>query len=73
MATAALIRWSIQDVLRIAIGLARIRPAHIIVWSLWRRAYQALAQRAHLKAKRHLYCEGGQYCQPDDSLAQARR
>ncbi len=37
MATAALIRWSIQDVLRIAIGLARIRPAHIIVWSLWRR------------------------------------
>jgi hypothetical protein len=46
-----LIRWSIQEVRRIAIRLARkrIRPAHIIAWSLWRRAHQAAAQRAHFK------------------------
>jgi hypothetical protein len=51
-----LIRWSIQEVRRIAIRLARkrIQPAHIIAWSLWRRAHQAVAQRAHLKAKRQL-------------------
>jgi hypothetical protein len=41
---------------RIAIRLARkrIQPAHIIAWSLWRRAHQPVAQRAHLKAKRQL-------------------
>jgi len=41
---------------RIAIRLARkrIQPAHIIAWSLWRRAHQAIARRAHLKAKRQL-------------------
>jgi hypothetical protein len=27
----------------------RIEPAYIIAWSLWRRAHQAAAQRAHLK------------------------
>src|SRR5450631_521981 len=49
--TSSLIRWSIQEVRRIAIRLARkrIQPAHIIAWSLWRRA-----QRAHFKAKRQL-------------------
>jgi hypothetical protein len=54
--TPSLIRWSIQEVRRIAIRLARkrIQPAHIIAWSLWRRAHQAVAQRAHLKAKRQL-------------------
>ena len=38
-----MIRWSIQEVRRIAIRLARkrIQPAHIIAWSLWRRAHQA--------------------------------
>jgi len=27
---------------------------HIIAWSLWRRAHQAIAQRSHIKAKRQL-------------------
>ena len=56
IATASLIRWSIQEVRRIAIRLARkrIQPAHIIAWSLWRRVHQAAAQRAHLKAKKQL-------------------
>src|ERR1700738_1802623 len=47
----SLIRWSIQEVRRIATRLARkrIQPAHIIAWSLWRRAHQAAAQRAHFK------------------------
>jgi SRSO17 transposase len=55
-ATASLIRWSIQEIRRIAIRLARKRivPAHILAWSLWRRAHQAAAQRAHFKAKRQL-------------------
>jgi hypothetical protein len=54
IATPSLIRWSIQEVRRIAIRLARkrIQPAHIIAWSLWRRAHQAAAQRAHFKAKK---------------------
>jgi hypothetical protein len=52
----SLIRWSIQEVRRIAVRLARkrIQPAHIIAWSLWRRAHQAAAQRAHFKASRQL-------------------
>jgi hypothetical protein len=52
----ALIRWSIQEIRRIATKLAqrRIRPAHIIAWSLWRRAHQAAAKRAHLKTKMQL-------------------
>src|SRR5476649_853708 len=56
IATASLIRWSIQEVRRIAIRLARkrIQPAHIIAWSLWRRAHQAAAQRAHFKTKKQL-------------------
>ncbi|MCK1724493.1 hypothetical protein, partial [Bradyrhizobium sp. 142] len=54
--TPPLIRWSIQEIRRIAIRLARkrIQPAHVIAWSFWRRAHQAAAQRAHLKAKRQL-------------------
>jgi hypothetical protein len=54
--TPSLIRWSIQEVRRIAIRLARkrIQPAHIIAWSLWRRAHQAAAQRAHFKATKQL-------------------
>jgi len=32
----------------------RIRPAYIITWSLWRRAHQAEARRAHLKRKLQL-------------------
>jgi hypothetical protein len=51
-----LIRWSIQEIRRIAIKLAqrRIRPAGIIAWSLWRRAHQAEARRAHIKRKMQL-------------------
>ena len=41
-----LIRWSIQEIRRIAVRLERrrIKPAHIIAWSLWRRAHQAAAR-----------------------------
>jgi hypothetical protein len=55
-AAPALIRWSIQEVRRIATKLAqrRILPAHIIAWSLWRRAHQAAAQKAHLQSKLQL-------------------
>jgi len=51
-----LIRWSIQEIRRIAIKLAqrRIQPAHVIAWSLWRRAHQAEARHAHLKRKAQL-------------------
>jgi len=51
-----LIRWSIQEVRRIANKLAqrRIKPANIIAWSCWRRAHQAAARRAHLKTKSQL-------------------
>jgi hypothetical protein len=51
-----LIRWSVQEIRRVATKLAqrRIQPAHIIAWSLWRRAHQAAAQRAHRKAKMQL-------------------
>jgi IS30 family transposase len=50
-AAPLLICWSIQEIRRIAIRLARkrIQPAHIIAWSFWRRAHQAAAQRAHFK------------------------
>jgi hypothetical protein len=43
-----LIRWSVQEIRRIANRLAqrRIQPAHVIAWSLWRRAHQAAAQRS---------------------------
>jgi hypothetical protein len=51
-----LIRWSVQEIRRIANRLAQrqIQPAHIIAWSLWRRAHQATAQQAHLKSKSQL-------------------
>jgi hypothetical protein len=51
-----LIRWSIQEIRRIAQRLAqrRINPAYIITWSLWRRAHQAAAQKSHLKRKSQL-------------------
>ena len=39
--TSDLIRWSIQEIRRIAQRLARkrIQPADVIAWSLWRRAH----------------------------------
>jgi hypothetical protein len=45
-----------QEIRRIATRMARrhIEPAHIIAWSLWRRAHQAAAQRPHLMAKTQL-------------------
>src|SRR5260370_4037339 len=54
--TPPLIRWSIQEIRRIAVRLARkhIQPAYIIAWSFWRRAHQAAAQRAHFKSRRQL-------------------
>jgi hypothetical protein len=38
-----LIRWSVQEIRRIAMKLAkrRIQPASVIAWSCWRRARQA--------------------------------
>ena len=40
-----------QEIRRVAMKLAqrRIQPAYVIAWSLWRRAHQAEARRAHLK------------------------
>jgi hypothetical protein len=54
--TAPLIRWSIQEIRRISIRLARnhIHPAHIVAWPCWRRAPQATAQGAHFKSKKQL-------------------
>jgi hypothetical protein len=51
-----LIRWSIQEIRRIAFKLAqrRISRAHTLAWSLWRRAHQAAARKAHLKRKLQL-------------------
>jgi hypothetical protein len=51
-----LIRWSVQEIRRIAIRLAqrRIRPAHVIAWSIWRRVHQAEARRAHIKRRAQL-------------------
>jgi SRSO17 transposase len=51
-----LVRWSVQEIRRIATRLAqrRVRPALIIAWSLWRRAHQAAARRSHLKRKMQL-------------------
>ena len=51
-----LIRWSIQEVRRIANKLAqrRIQPAYIIAWSCWRQAHQAASRRAHLRRKMQL-------------------
>ena len=52
----SLIRWSLQEIRRVATRLAqqRIQPARIIAWSLWRRAHQAAAQRSHLKQNMQL-------------------
>jgi hypothetical protein len=45
-----------QEIRRIATRLARqqIHPAHVIAWSIWRRAHQATAQQAHFKLKMQL-------------------
>jgi SRSO17 transposase len=48
---AALVRWSIQRIRRVATRLQqrRIEPAFVIAWSAWRRAHQAMAQASHRK------------------------
>ena len=53
---SVLICLSIQEIRRIAIKLAqrRIQLAHVIAWSVWRRAHQAEARSAHLKRKTQL-------------------
>jgi hypothetical protein len=55
-APSPLIRWSVQEIRRIAIRLAqrRINPAHVIAWSIWRRAHQAIARKAHVKQNMQL-------------------
>jgi SRSO17 transposase len=54
--TSFLIRWSIQEIRRIAIKLAqrRISIDRVLAWSLRRRAHQADARRAHLRRKMQL-------------------
>jgi hypothetical protein len=44
-------RWPVREIRRVAVRLAqrRVEPAHVIAWSLRRRAHQASAQRSHLK------------------------
>jgi len=45
-----LIRWSVQEIRRIANRLAQqqILPAEVIAWSLSRSAHQGAARRAHM-------------------------
>jgi hypothetical protein len=51
-----LVRWSIQEIRRVAHRLAqrRINPAFVIAWSFWRRADRAAVQNLHLKQKSQL-------------------
>jgi hypothetical protein len=51
-----LIRWSIQEIRRIAIKLAqrRISIDRVLAWSFWRRTHQANARRFHLRRKMQL-------------------
>lgn len=48
-AATALVRWSLQEIRRVATRLAqrRIEPAFVVAWSAWQRAHQASAQHAH--------------------------
>jgi len=54
--TTALIRWSIQEIRRIATRLARrrIQSCDVIAWSYWRRAHQAVARAAHIRQETQL-------------------
>jgi hypothetical protein len=46
-----MVRWSAQEIRRLACRLAQcqIEPALVIAWSVFRRAHQAAARKAHLK------------------------
>ena len=61
--TSFLIRWSIQEIRRIAMKLAqrRIQPAHIIAWSLWRRAHQAACARSRATSNEKRNCNARTY------------
>jgi hypothetical protein len=54
--TAQMVRWSVQELRRVACRLAqrRIEPALVIAWSAWRRCRQAVAQQAHRKRRAQL-------------------
>src|SRR3954453_20538982 len=47
----SMVRWSLQEIRRIAWRLIqrRIEPAFVIAWSVWRRCHQATAQKSHFK------------------------
>jgi hypothetical protein len=51
--TPELIRWSIQEIRRIANRMAQrqIQETQIIAWSIWRRTHQAAARLAHMRLK----------------------
>ena len=51
-----MVRWSLQEIRRIAGRLIqrRIEPAFVIAWSVWRRCHQAMAQKAHFKRNSQL-------------------
>jgi hypothetical protein len=46
-----LVRWSMQEIRRLASRLSqrRIEPALAIAWFLWRRCHQAIAAQARLR------------------------
>src|SRR5215203_3917400 len=52
----SMVRWSLQEIRRVAGRLAqrRIEPAFVIACSVWRRCHQAEAYKAHLKRKLQL-------------------
>jgi hypothetical protein len=51
-----MVRWSLQEIRRIAWRLIqrRIEPAFVIAWSVWRRCHQAMAQKSHFKRNAQL-------------------
>jgi SRSO17 transposase len=57
-AVSPIVRWSVQEIRRLAGRLAqrRIEPAFVVAWSVWRRCHQARAQQAHLKRAPQLEC-----------------
>ena len=67
--TIPLIRWSIQEIRRIANRIAQrqIQPAKVIAWSLWRRAHQAAARQAHIGA---FSSEAGRAARREDAIKQ---
>jgi hypothetical protein len=50
------IRWSLQEIRRIATRLIHrcFQPTLVIFWSLWRRSHQAISHFSHVKKKLQL-------------------